>query len=145
MVVALIAGFFYLKSSQEPEIFLKEPMIEKEEVSVEGGEQEAIYIDISPLEAQDLITKNPELIIIDVSPNYNDGHLPNAINYYAGDGSLDEAIPDLDPIATYLVYCHTDSASIAGATKLVKAGFTNIYRLEGNYSAWVEAGFEVEK
>jgi len=27
----------------------------------------------------------------------------------------------------------------------VDAGFKNVYRLEGNYAAWVEAGYEIEK
>jgi rhodanese-related sulfurtransferase len=102
------------------------------------------YIDISSLEAKNLIEQNPDLIIIDVSPNYAEGHLPEAINYYVGDGSLDEAIPTLDKEATYLVYCHIDSASKAGAQKLVDAGFENVYRLESHYSGWVEAGYEIE-
>ncbi|MBU7027620.1 MAG: rhodanese-like domain-containing protein, partial [Theionarchaea archaeon] len=42
-------------------------------------------------------------------------------------------------------YCHSTSVAIQGAQKLIDAGFTNVYRLEGNYSAWVDAGYEVEK
>ena len=103
------------------------------------------YIDVSPSEAKDLIDNNPDLVIIDVSPAYDDGHLPGAVNYYLGDGSLDDAIPMLDKEKTYLVYCHVDSVAIAGAQKLVDAGFENVYRLEGNYSAWVDAGYTVEQ
>lgn len=102
------------------------------------------YMDISVEDAKELIDTNPNLIIIDVSPNYDDGHLPGAINYYVGDGSLDSAIPGLDQEATYLVYCHIDSAAISGAQKLVDAGFENVYRLEGNYAAWTNAGYEIE-
>jgi rhodanese-related sulfurtransferase len=102
------------------------------------------YIDVSATEAKAIIDENPNLIIIDVSPNYAEGHLPGAINYYVGNGSLDEAIPTLDKEATYLVYCHIDSASKAGAQKLVDAGFENVYRLESHYSGWVEAGYEIE-
>ncbi len=105
---------------------------------------DAGYKDVSPAEAKELIDYIPELIVIDVSPKYAEGHLPRAVNYYVGDGSLDAAIPNLDPNAEYLVYCHVDSASILGAQKLVDAGFTNVYRLEGNYAAWVEAGYPVE-
>ena len=103
------------------------------------------YMDVTPEEAKELIENNPDLIIIDVSPNYADGHLPGAVSYYIGDGSLDNAIPTLDKEGKYLVYCHVDSVAIAGAQKLVDAGFKNVYRLEGNYSAWVDAGYEVEK
>ena len=103
------------------------------------------YTDVTPAEAKALIDENPDLIIIDVSPAYAEGHLPGAVNYYLGDGSLDAAIPMLDKNATYLVYCHVDSVAIQGAQKLVDAGFKNVYRLAGNYSAWVDAGYPIEK
>ena len=109
-----------------------------------GGEMTASYMDVSPAEAKDLIDNNPDLIVIDVSPHYDNGHLPGAVHYYIGDGSLDAAIPTLDPNGEYLVYCHIDSVAIAGAQKLIDAGFTTVYRLEGNYGAWVDAGYEIE-
>jgi rhodanese-related sulfurtransferase len=105
---------------------------------------ENAYIDLSPMEAKELIDNNADLIIIDVSPYYDQGHIPGAVHYYIGDGSLDDAIPTLDKDKTYLVYCHVDSVAIQGANKLIDAGFENIYRLEGNYSAWVEAGYPIE-
>jgi rhodanese-related sulfurtransferase len=107
-------------------------------------EQAGSYTDISASEAKQLIDDNPEVIIIDVSPIYAAGHLPGAVNYYVGDGSLDAAIPALDENATYLVYCHAESASRQGAQKLVDAGFTDVYRLEGEYDAWVDAGYPIE-
>jgi rhodanese-related sulfurtransferase len=102
------------------------------------------YIDVTAEEAKNLIDTKQDLIIIDVSPNYNNGHLPGAVNYYIGDGSLDNAIPTLDKNKEYLVYCHVDSASISGAQKLVDAGFKIVYRLEGNYQAWLDAGYPIE-
>jgi rhodanese-related sulfurtransferase len=102
------------------------------------------YIDVTAMEAKELIDTKPDLIIIDVSPNYDDGHIPGAINYYIGDGSLDDAIPSLDKNKEYLVYCHVDSVSISGAQKLIDAGFNTVYRLEGNYRAWVDAGYPIE-
>ncbi len=108
-------------------------------------EEENTYTDVSPEEAKNLIDENADLIIIDVSPNYDDDHLPGAINYYVGDGSLDEAIPSLDKSKPYLVYCHVDSAAISGAEALIDAGFETVYRLEGNYDGWVDAGYPVEK
>ena len=123
-----------------------EDMMEEETVEEEMMEEEMSgYMDVTPEEAKKLIDENPDLIILDVSPKYDEGHIPGAINYYIGDGSLDEAIPTLDPEAEYLVYCHVDSASIGGAQALVDAGFENVYRLAGNYAAWVDAGYPVEK
>jgi len=121
--------------------------MEEESMSEEDMTEEEMsgYMDVTPEEAKKLIDENPDLIIIDVSPKYDEGHLPGSVNYYIGDGSLDEAIPSLDPEAEYLVYCHVDSASIGGARALVDAGFKNVYRLAGNYAAWVDAGYPVEK
>lgn len=107
--------------------------------------EKASYVDLPPAEAQALIDETPDIIIIDVSPAYAKGHLPQAVNYFIGDGSLDEAIPTLDKDKTYLVYCHVDSVAIEGAQKLVDAGFTKVYRLEGNYEAWVDAGYPIEQ
>jgi len=103
------------------------------------------YLDISAVEAKALIEKTPGLVILDVSPAYAKGHLPGAINHPVGDGSLDQALPSLDKGKTYLVYCHADAPSIAGAQKLVDAGVKKVYRLVGNYKGWVDAGFAVEK
>lgn len=111
---------------------------------IESGEETLSYQDISVVEAKEMIDNNPDLIVIDVSPKYDEGHLPGAVNYYVGDGSLDAAIPNLDRNADYLVYCHFDSAAIAGAQRLIDAGFMNVYRLEGNYEAWVAAGYPIE-
>jgi rhodanese-related sulfurtransferase len=121
----------------------KEMTEEKEEML--GMLADAGYIDVTPEEANKLIDMTPDLVIVDVSPKYDEGHLPGAVSYYLGEGSLDDAIPTLDKSKTYLVYCHVDSVAIAGAVKLVEAGFDKVYRLEGNYSAWVEAGYLVEK
>jgi len=109
-----------------------------------GEPNEAEYMDVSAEEAKNLIDTNPDLIVIDVSPHYNEGHLPGAVHYYLGDGSLDAAIPSLDPNGKYLVYCHVDSVAISGAQKLIDAGFTTVYRLEGNYAAWLAAGYPIE-
>lgn len=124
----------------------EEPMTEEpmEEKTMVGIKTEAGYIDVTPQEAMKLIESTPNLVIIDVSPLYANGHIPGAINHYVGDGSLDAAIKSLDDNVPYLVYCHSDSASISGAKKLVNAGFDPVYRLEGNFGAWVEAGFPVE-
>jgi len=103
------------------------------------------YTDLTPEQAKQLIDTSPDLVILDVSPKYAEGHLPGAINHYFGDGSLEAAIPTLDQSVPYLVYCHVDSVAIAGAEALVDAGFPTVYRLQGNYSAWVDAGYPVEK
>lgn len=105
------------------------------------------YTVVTAVQAKELIDKNPNLIIIDVSTttNYGKGHLPGAVNYDFGEGLLDQAIPTLNKNGTYLVYCRVESTSIKGAKKMVVAGFGNVYRLGGNYKAWVDASYLIEK
>lgn len=101
-------------------------------------------IEVSAAEAKALIDTTPDLVIIDVSPAFRKGHLPGAVNYPLGDGTLENTLPSLDREKSYLVYCHNDTAAIKGAQKLVAAGFPKVYRLKGNYSGWVAAGYAVE-
>lgn len=141
IIALLFVGGYALSGNRSQQAQVEDT--KTEEPDQEQAENE--YVDVSPEKAKELIDNNPDLIVIDVSPNYDEGHLPGAINYYLGDGSLEEAIPNLDKNATYLVYCHVDSVSIQGAQMLIDAGFGNVYRLEGNYAAWVDAGYEIEK
>jgi len=101
------------------------------------------YMDVSPQEASDLIDENPDLIIIDVSTAWADGHIPGAVNYPWGDGSFEAAVPNWDEEDMYLIYCHGDAPAIAAAQHLVDNDFDNVYRLEGNYGAWVDAGYDI--
>jgi rhodanese-related sulfurtransferase len=84
--------------------------------------------------------------IFDVSPVYDMGHLPGATNANAGGGGTDlsELIENMDKNKSYLVYCHGNAPAIAGAQLMEDAGFKNVFRLEGNFGAWVDAGYEVE-
>ena len=104
------------------------------------------YMDIPPAEAYSLYENGTFDLIIDVVGLniYSLGHLPGAVNYVWADGTLNATIPTLDKNLTYLVYCHTDPPSTASAQALVNAGFPYVYRLEGNYRAWVDAGYPTE-
>ena len=103
------------------------------------------YTELTPEQAKLLMDTTPDLVVVDVSPSYAQGHLPGAVNYYGGDGTLVDALPTLDKSVPYLVYCHSESASRAGAQAFVDAGFSMVYRLLGEYAAWVDAGYPVEQ
>ena len=106
-------------------------------------EEGATFTYISAEEAKVLIETNENLTVLDVSAKYEEGHLPNAINIYIDD--LEMRIGELDKSKPILVYCHFDSVSMRGAQILIDNEFMEVYRLEGNYKAWLDAGYEVEK
>lgn len=105
-----------------------------------GSQTSAGYNDVTAQEARSIKhASEGRLVIIDISPDFEDGHLPMAIHIPLD--SLDEKIPDLEKSRPYLVYGRSDDTSISGATKLVNAGFSPVYRLKGNYESWVSAGY----
>ncbi len=142
IVILIIAVAAYLiwqnqKTGQETL-----PLIETETPTID---ENSSYTDISPAQAYALIMDPKiDLVVIDVSPHYDDGHLPGAVGYYLGDDSLDRVIPSLDKNKTYLVYCHVDRVAISGAEKLAESGIMKVFRLEGNYSAWEKGGYPIE-
>ena len=92
--------------------------------------------------AKNMIDNNQKLVVIDISPKYGQGHLPKSVSYYQGNGVLEKAMENLDKNNEYLIYSHEERFTIAGAQKLANAGFKNVFRLQGDYNAWVSAGYE---
>ena len=149
LVIALVAiGAWYFFSGGN---VANAPGEKEEEVAeiMTQETQEQVYKDLSLEESLRFFQENKDdesFVVLDVSSAYEKGRIPGAVNFYIGDGSLDDAIAEqkLDIEKTYLVYCHVQSASIAGAEKLVEAGFSPVYRIDGVYSDWVAAGYPVE-
>lgn len=100
------------------------------------------YKDIDALQARRMIDRYQNLVVVDISGMYEMGHIPGSVNYFIGDGSLDDALDELDKNKRYLVYYHNNKTSKLAAEMFANAGFRKVYRLDGNYSSWVEAGYE---
>jgi len=100
------------------------------------------YKDVNAYQAHNLMKIYPNLKIIDISGTYDMGHIPGSMNFFIGDGSLDKALQHLSKKNRYLVYYHSNKTSKEAAQKFADAGFDKVYRLNGNFSSWVEAGFD---
>lgn len=105
------------------------------------GESFAGYTDMTAEEASSFAMKASTLVV-DVSPIWAQGHIPGAVSMPLA--TLEEELTYLGRDREYLIYCHSDSASIQGAEAFVANGFSPVYRLEGNYAAWTDAGYPVE-
>ena len=102
---------------------------------------------ISPQEFHDMITKDPNLQVVDVRTpqEFAAGHIKGAQN-------VDFRSPDFEKnIAkavkkrkTVLVYCRSGKRSLNAMNLMVKNGFKDVYNMEGGILAW-EKEFEVEK
>ena len=99
---------------------------------------------VSPKEFSD-VTLQTGVVVIDVrTPDeFASGHLPNAININFESGNFDQEISTLDKSKTYAVYCRSGNRSGQATAKMAKAGFKNIYDLDGGIIDWQNAGGQI--
>lgn len=108
----------------------------------DGFEDVARYTEISVEKAKDMLDNNDDLIIVDVSNNYINGHIPTAINVYLNE--LENNLNEFEKDDEILVYARFNMNSIEAAKIFTDNEFTNIYRLKGEYDAWVSEGYKIE-
>jgi rhodanese-related sulfurtransferase len=84
-------------------------------------------------------------IIIDVraTDEFAAGHLEGAINYNVEDGTLEQALPNLDPEANYVVYCRSGRRSAIAMDLMKENGFTQIVDLGSLQDAADATGFVI--
>jgi rhodanese-related sulfurtransferase len=99
------------------------------------------YSNMTIEEASTFVLKASTLVV-DVSPVWAQGHIPGAVNMPLA--TLEEELTYLGRDREYLIYCHSDTASIQGTETFVANGFSPVYRLEGNFAGWTDAGNPVE-
>lgn len=113
----------------------------------ESGAEVAVVPQISVDRLNELISSAPDLQIVDVRrpPEYQSGHAPHAIT--APLSNLETSIGTLpiDPAKQTAVICAGGYRSSAAASLLEQQGFTNLLNVTGGTSAWISAGFPVEK
>ncbi len=85
-----------------------------------------------------------DLLLIDVrqQDEWDGGHIPGATHIENGQLPVIDALPLGRPMA---VYCHSGDRSMGGISVLARRGFRNLIEVEGGFSAWIKAGFEVQR
>ena len=91
------------------------------------------YEQLSMYKALSQMAKEENYILLDVRTieEYNDGHIPGAINI-ANESIRTDEIAELPDIEQRIyVYCRSGNRSKQAAKKLVKLGYTNIIEIGG--------------
>lgn len=85
------------------------------------------------------------VVLLDVrSPDeFAAGHLEGAVNLELEGGALEAALGDLDPSATYQVYCRSGRRSALAVALLADHGFTRVTDLGGIEDAEQTTGLAV--
>jgi rhodanese-related sulfurtransferase len=84
--------------------------------------------------------------VVDLQPEveYNKSHLVNAANIIY-DKDFRENLEKLDKTKPIAIYCTTGTVSPEAAKILQKAGFKNIYILDGGIKKWMAEKHEISK
>ena len=95
---------------------------------------------ISVDEAAQLVQQGAAVVDLRDQADFEAGHIPGAVRV-----SLpllgDSQVPGLTPDRPVVVYAGGGiGLSTAGAKKLIKAGYGQVYEFRGGYEAWVGAG-----
>lgn len=113
----------------------------------EAGFEVATVPQITVNELSDLISSQGDLQILDVRrlPEYNSGHVPRAISAPLSDLKVNASRLPLDPATPFAVICAGGYRSSAATSILKQLGFINLLNVCGGTSAWVNAGYPVER
>jgi len=111
-------------------------------VVVATSDGSGTYVDITPDELAAML-KNKDFLFINV-------HIPYAGEIEQTDLFLpyDQAAQQVNQLpadkhAKIVVYCRSDRMSRISVEAWVKAGYTNLYNLDGGFEAWEAAGYEL--
>jgi hydroxyacylglutathione hydrolase len=112
----------------------------------EAGFEVSEVEQISPAELRRMIEERADLQVLDVRRpvEYVAGHAPHAVSAPLGP-RLREDASGLDSSRPIAVICAGGYRSSAATSMLRPLGFRRLYNVEGGTSAWLAAGYPVEK
>jgi rhodanese-related sulfurtransferase len=99
---------------------------------------------LSPQDFQELAGQ-PGVVTLDVRTpaEYASGHLAGAVNVDVESPDFSSQVSQLDPEASYAVYCRSGNRSKVAMDQMSAAGFTTMQDLDGGIVAWQAQGLPV--
>jgi rhodanese-related sulfurtransferase len=110
-------------------------------VSVGGG----TYTNITPAQLAEML-KSKDFVFINTHIPY-EGEIAQTDQFIPFEESGPQRVNEypVDKAAKIVLYCRSGRMSTLVAEELVKAGYSNVWNLDGGMIAWEQAGFEVIK
>ncbi len=105
----------------------------------------ALLLPMSACAAPASVPVDTNTVVLDVrTPDeYAAGHLEGAKLLDLNSGEFEAALPDLDPNASYAVYCRSGNRSAKAVALMTKAGFANVKDLGAMNDAAKSTGLAV--
>lgn len=107
--------------------------------------EKAVTTNVSASKADTMFNEGG-VIFLDVREpaEFNQGHIPGAINIPMHQVEQQIAQKALDKSAPILIYCRSGRRSSLVTATLIKKGYTHLMNLDGGIKAWSKAGYPVE-
>lgn len=112
--------------------------------TVAGCSSSGTATSVGPTEFEKL-TQQSGVVVLDVRTpaEYASGHLPNAVNLDVESPTFATGVSQLDPNATYAVYCRSGNRSKVALDQMNEAGIKNAQDLDGGIVGWQAEGLPV--
>lgn len=107
-------------------------------IGCSNGQNVSEKTNLTAIEFSDKIKelKNPQLIDVRTSGEFEGGHLENAINIDWNSNDFITQISSLDKSKPVMVYCLSGGRSSSAANEMRKKGFEQVYEMKGGIMQW---------
>lgn len=135
-IIALILSIFAVSACQS----VSTETVKNVPASAEQNEIKQISVE----QTKNVVdTENVQFVDVRTVEEYTGGHATKTVNLPLD--TLGEELSKLDKTKPVYVICQTGRRSQKGAEILKKAGFSDIYNVQGGTSAWIDAQLPIEK
>jgi len=104
------------------------------------------YKSLRPAELTALINRDNALVVdLSATGDFDKGHIPGSRNVTPSQFDPENKMLSAAKALPVVVVCRSGQASGSAAKRLKKAGFENVYSLEGGIAAWQAADLPLVK
>ena len=102
--------------------------------------QEFQFTNMKAVEAAKILKDNSNAVVLDIRTpaEFNEGHIPNAVNIDYKADSFESELGKLDRDATYVMHCRSGRRSANSFETFKKLGFKNIIHMDAGILGWEE-------
>ncbi len=96
------------------------------------------FTNMKAVEAAKMLKENPKAIVLDIRTpaEFNEGHIPGAVNIDYKADSFESELEKLDRDATYVMHCRSGRRSANSFETFSKLGFQNIVHMDDGILGW---------
>lgn len=87
-----------------------------------------------------IATPGTQIIDVRTPEEFAEGHIEGAVNIPVESADFLDNVAQLDPTATYAVYCRSGNRSQGAVEGMASVGITGIYELESGTVGWTGEG-----